>query len=346
MSDHKTDLLSLMPDELETLLQELGEPSYRAKQIFGWLHGKLATSLDEMTNLPGSLRTRLSKICEIGGVSIQKRLVSSIDGTIKYLYGAGEDHVEGALMSHRHGNSLCISSQVGCRMSCAFCASALGGLARNLTPGEMLSQVYASAKDIQPEKIGSVVLMGIGEPLDNFENVCRFLDLLSHPAGFGFSLRRVSLSTCGLVDGIRALAEKNYPLTLSVSLHAANDAARSRLMPINRKYNLGDLMAACRGYFAKTGRRISFEYCLIRGENDSPADAQELVGLLRGMPCHLNLIPLNNVSERDFARPEPSRTRAFQAKLEQQGVSVTLRRELGADLAAACGQLRRGAADI
>jgi len=342
MSGHKIDLLSLLPEELEALMKELGEPSYRWKQIFGWLHAKMASSFDEMTNLPGPLRTRLKEICEIGGVNVQKRLVSSIDGTVKYLYGAGGgDMVEGALMRHRHGNSLCISSQVGCRMGCAFCASALGGLSRNLTPGEMLGQVYACARDIHPEKIGSVVLMGIGEPLDNFENVCRFLELISHPEGLRLSLRRVSLSTCGLVDGIRKLAEKNYPLTLSISLHAANDALRSRLMPINRKYNLTALMAACRDYFAKTGRRISFEYCLIHGENDSPADAKELATLLKGLSCHLNLIPHNKVSERDFVRPDPDKIRSFQQKLEEQGVSVTLRRELGADVAAACGQLRR-----
>jgi len=342
MSGHKIDLLSLMPEELEALMKELGEPSYRGGQIFGWLHAKMASSFDEMTNLPGPLRTRLKEICEIGGVNIQKRLVSSIDGTVKYLYGAGGgDMVEGALMRHRHGNSLCISSQVGCRMGCTFCASAIGGLVRNLTPGEMLGQVYASAADIAPEKIGSVVLMGIGEPLDNLENVCRFLELISHPDGFGLSLRRVSLSTCGPVDGIRKLAEKNYPLTLSVSLHAASDTTRSRLMPINRKHNLTELMAACRNYFAKTGRRISFEYCLIRGENDSPTDAAELAALLGGLPCHLNLIPLNNVSERDFTRTDPAQVRVFQTKLEERGLSVTLRRELGADVAAACGQLRR-----
>ncbi|MCL2857149.1 MAG: 23S rRNA (adenine(2503)-C(2))-methyltransferase RlmN [Oscillospiraceae bacterium] len=352
MTDQKTDLLGLTPEELAAFLKELGEPGYRAGQIFGWLHGKLAASFDEMHNLPGPLRVRLQETCEIGGVSIEKRLASSIDGTVKYLYGAtGGDFVEGALMRHRHGNSLCISSQVGCRMACAFCASALGGLSRNLTPGEMLGQVYASARDLAsggteiPDKIGSVVLMGIGEPLDNFENVCRFLELLSHPEGFGLSLRRVSLSTCGLVDGIRKLAKKNYPLTLSISLHATNDEARSRIMPVNRKHNLADLMAACRDYFAKTGRRISFEYCLICGENDSPADAQALAALLKGQNCHLNLIPLNSVSERDFARPDPAGVRGFQTKLEQLGVSVTLRRELGADIAAACGQLRRRAND-
>jgi len=343
----KTDLLGLTPEELEALLKGLGEPGYRAEQIFGWLHGKLAASFDEMTNLPGPLRTRLKETFEIGGVNIQKRLVSSIDGTVKYLYGAtGGDVIEGALMRHRHGNSLCISSQVGCRMACAFCASTLGGLARNLTPGEMLGQVYASARDLNPDKIGSVVLMGIGEPLDNFESVCRFLELLSHPEGFGLSLRRVSLSTCGLVDGIYKLAEKNYPLTLSVSLHAINDDTRSRIMPVNRGHNLADLMAACRDYFAKTGRRISFEYCLILGENDSPADALALAGLLKGQNCHLNLIPLNSVSERNFARPSPAGVRAFQTELEQLGISVTLRRELGADIAAACGQLRNGSEQI
>ena len=217
MSIEMPDLLSLFPNQLEDLLAEMGQPAYRAKQIFSWLHQKNASSFDEMTNLPATLREALAGSCKIGRVNMQKRLVSSIDGTVKYLYGlSGGDMVEGVRMSYRHGNSLCISSQAGCRMGCGFCASTLDGLSRNLTSGEMLGQVYAAARDATPEKIGSVVLMGVGEPLDNFENVCRFLELISHPQGFGLSLRRVSLSTCGLVDGIYKLAEKKYPITLRV----------------------------------------------------------------------------------------------------------------------------------
>ena len=341
MSD-KTDLLGLFPDELEDFLRQMGQPSYRAKQIFGWLHQKRARSFGEMTNLPASLRVGLEENCKIGRVNVQKRLVSSIDGTVKYLYGLSDGNlVEGVLMPYRHGNSLCISSQVGCRMGCGFCASTLGGLSRNLTPGELLGQVYAAADDIRPGKVGSVVMMGVGEPLDNFDNVCRFLELISHPEGFGMSLRHLSLSTCGLVDGIYKLAEKKYPLTLSVSLHAADDELRSSLMPINRKFGISALLKACRDYLAATGRRISFEYSLIRGINDSPEHAKQLASLLRGMNCHVNLIAHNKVNERELSRSSPKTVRDFQSRLESLGISVTLRRELGADINAACGQLRR-----
>jgi len=342
MSGEKIDLRGLLPDELKTFLGEMGQPSYRAGQIFEWLHKKRVNSLSEMTNLPASFRGQLEGICEIGGVNLQKRLVSSIGGTVKYLYGLRDgDAVEGVLMPYRHGNSLCISSQAGCRMGCGFCASTLGGLARNLTPGELLGQVYAAADDIHPGRVGSVVMMGVGEPLDNFDNACRFLELISHPQGFGMSLRRLSLSTCGLVDGIYKLAEKKFPLTLSVSLHAADDDLRSELMPINRKHNIASLLRACRDYLAATGRRISFEYCLIRGKNDSPEHAKKLAVLLKGMNCHVNLIALNKVDERGFGRSDPKTVWSFQSELERLGISVTLRRELGTDLDGACGQLRR-----
>jgi len=342
MSIEMPDLLSLFPNQLEDLLAEMGQPAYRAKQIFSWLHQKNASSFDEMTNLPATLREALAGSCKIGRVNMQKRLVSSIDGTVKYLYGlSGGDMVEGVRMSYRHGNSLCISSQAGCRMGCGFCASTLDGLSRNLTSGEMLGQVYAAARDATPEKIGSVVLMGVGEPLDNFENVCRFLELISHPQGFGLSLRRVSLSTCGLVDGIYKLAEKKYPITLSVSLHAADDALRSELMPINRKHGIVSLLAACRDYFLATGRRVSFEYSLMGGKNDRPEDAKKLAALLKGRGSHVNLIPHNQVRERELKRSNREAVLAFQKELESRGITATIRRELGTDLDAACGQLRR-----
>ena len=337
----KIDLLGLLPDELETFLSQMGQPSYRAKQIFGWLHQKRVRSFGEMTNLPASFRAELEGVCEIGRINVQKRLVSSIDGTVKYLYGLRDgDMVEGVLMPYRHGNSLCISSQAGCRMGCAFCASTLGGLSRNLTPGELLGQVYAAADDVHPGRVGSVVMMGVGEPLDNFENVCRFLELLTHPDGFGMSLRHLSLSTCGMVDGIYKLAEKKFPLTLSVSLHAPNDELRSTLMPINRKFGISALMKACRDYLAATGRRISFEYSLIQDINDSAEHAKQLAALIKGMNCHVNLIAHNKIDERNLSRSGPKTVRDFQSQLERLGVSVTLRREMGTDLSAACGQLR------
>lgn len=291
------NLLNLTLEELGNLLADWGEPSFRAGQLFQWLHQNLATSFDQMTNLPKSLRQRLEENCTTGSLILKKRLVSAIDGTVKYLYGLEDAAaVEGVVMRYHHGNSLCISTQVGCRMGCGFCASTLGGLVRNLSAGEMLGEVYAAARDLpEGEKIGSIVLMGIGEPLDNFENVCKFLELLSHPKGFGMSLRHVSLSTCGLVDGIYKLAEKKYPLTLSVSLHAPDDEMRSALMPVNRKYNIDALLTACRDYFAKTGRRVSFEYTLIHGKTDNVQQARRLAALLKGMNCHVNLIPLNAV---------------------------------------------------
>ncbi len=337
------NLLNLTPEELSDLLGSWGEPAFRAGQLFDWLHQKRAATFDEMSNLPKSLRSKLKEHCTTGSLNLKKRLVSTIDGTVKYLYGLEDGAaVEGVVMRYRHGNSLCISTQVGCRMGCGFCASTLGGLVRDLSAGEMLGEVYAAARDLPDgEKIGSVVLMGIGEPLDNFDNVCKFLDLLSHPKGFGMSLRHVSLSTCGLVDGIYRLAEKKYPLTLSVSLHAPEDDMRSALMPVNRKYNIDTLLTACRDYFATTGRRVSFEYALIHGKTDSVQQARRLATLLKGMNCHVNLIPHNAVREREFSRSTPRAVREFQQELEKAGITATVRRELGADVMAACGQLRR-----
>jgi 23S rRNA (adenine2503-C2)-methyltransferase len=335
--------LSRYPGELEELFKALGEPGYRARQLFGWLHQKRARDFMEMTSLSSGLRERLREEYSISRPFVKKKLVSELDGTVKYLYALSDgEAVEGALMRHRHGNSLCISTQAGCRMGCAFCASATGGLKRNLTAGEMLGEVYETAHDLlaSGEKLGSLVLMGTGEPLDNFDEVMRFMELLSNPAGFGMSLRRLSLSTCGLADGIRRLAEKRYPLTLSVSLHAPRDDTRSELMPVNRRHDIASLLAACKDYFEITGRRISFEYALMAGKNDGPQDALDLAALLKGMNCHVNLIPHNPVAERDFTRPSQETVQRFLRILESRGITATVRRELGSDVLAACGQLR------
>lgn len=338
----KIDLLSLPADRLAELLQEWGEPAWRAAQLFDWLHAKQAQSFGEMTNLPAALRAALAEKSEINSPKVKKRLVSTIDGTVKYLYGLSDGQtVESVLMRHRHGNSLCISTQVGCRMGCGFCASTLGGLERNLRAGEMLGQVYAAGRD-SGRRIGSVVLMGIGEPLDNLDNVLDFLSILSSPQGMGMSLRHVSLSTCGLADAIRELAGHRLPLTLSVSLHAPDDALRDRLMPVNRRYNLRSLLDACRYYFETTGRRVSFEYALIDSVNDTQRHARALADLLAGMNCHVNLIAHNAVAEREYRRSGPDTVRRFQDILAQRGINATLRRELGTDIRAACGQLRRG----
>ena len=342
----KTDLKSLDQAELAALLSRMGEPRYRGKQLFEWLHKKRAQSFREMTTLPGTLRETLEASCAITALEPLKTQVSAADGTVKYLFGLPDGNaVETVLMSHRHGDSLCVSTQAGCRMGCAFCASTIGGLARNLAASEMLEQVYEAGRQ-SGRRIGSVVLMGIGEPLDNFIPVTRFLALLSDSDGLGMSLRHVSLSTCGLVDKIDLLAEKRLPLTLSVSLHAPNDEIRDRIMPINRKWNIGELLGSCRRYFEKTGRRVSFEYALIDGLNDRDIHARELAGRLRGPGCHVNLIPVNPVRERGFARSRRENTGRFLEILQKAGVTATVRRPLGNDISAACGQLRRESASV
>lgn len=337
----RVDIKSMTLPKLEDFCVQRGLPKFRARQIFGWLHQKRAESFEEMTNLPADLRKSLSENCEIPGIAIRRKLVSRIDGTIKYLYEFSDGQtVESVLMQYQHGYSLCISTQVGCRMGCRFCASTLLGLERSLTPAEMLNEVYMAGKD-SGQKISSVVLMGIGEPLDNFENVMDFLEILSSPQGLNLSLRHVSLSTCGLVDGIYRLMEKKLQLTLSISLHAPNDEIRSQTMPINNKYPMDELISACRDYFRHTGRRISFEYALIEGVNDTPSCAQQLCRKLEGLSAHVNLIPVNPVKERNFQRSSRERIRQFQKILEQNHVNATVRRELGSDINAACGQLRR-----
>ncbi len=335
-----TDLKSMTLEEMEVLLKGWGEPSFRAGQVFTWLHRGVA-SFDEMSNLPKALRERLGSECFLTRPTVERKQVSAQDGTIKYLWRLADGNcIETVLMRYQHGNTVCISSQVGCRMGCAFCASTLGGRIRNLTPAEMLDQVLFTQLDSGLE-ISNIVLMGIGEPLDNFETVLRFLELVNHPKGMNIGMRHISLSTCGLVEKIDKLADYRLQLTLSVSLHAPDDETRNRIMPVNRSVGVQKLMDTCRRYFEKTGRRISYEYAMIDGVNDSNEQADRLAALLKGMPGHVNLIPLNHVEESPL---KPSgRVAAFQKRLESHGVTVTVRRRLGGDIDASCGQLRRKA---
>lgn len=333
-----TDLKSMTLEEMTALLKSMGEPPFRAGQVFTWLH-KGAASFDEMTNLPKSLREKLAADCYITRPVVERKQVSALDGTIKYLWKLADGNcIETVLMRYQHGNTVCISCQVGCRMGCAFCASTLGGKIRDLTPSEMLDQVLFTQLD-SGAQVSNIVLMGIGEPLDNFDTVMRFLELVNHPKGLNIGMRHISLSTCGLVEKIDKLAEHRLQLTLSVSLHAPDDETRSRIMPVNRAVGVKKLMDTCRRYFEITGRRISYEYAMIDGINDSDAQADLLAGLLKGAPSHVNLIPLNNVEESPL---KPSRrVAAFQKRLESHGVTVTVRRRLGGDIDASCGQLRR-----
>lgn len=334
----KIDILSLTKDELTQKIVEMGEKSFRAAQIYDWLHIKRVADFADMTNISAQFRERLSGIFCIKSLKIKKRLVSSIDNTVKYLYGLSDgEAVESVLMEYKHGNSLCISTQVGCKMGCRFCASTIAGWVRNLKPSEMLLQIYETERD-SGKHIDSIVLMGIGEPLDNFDNVVRFLRILNSE-GEGMSLRHLSLSTCGVCDKIYELARLKLGITLSVSLHAATDERRSEIMPINNRFPLAELMRACDDYFAATGRRISFEFSLIEGVNDTDESADELIALLGGKPCHVNLIPINEVKERDFRKSKS--VEHFQRRLIKAGINATIRRTLGADINAACGQLRR-----
>lgn len=334
------DIKSMTQKELGVWLKEQGEPGFRAKQIFTWLH-RGATSFEEMTNLSKPLRERLSAQCVITHPEVARKQVSAQDGTIKYLWRLLDGNcIETVLMRYHHGNTVCISSQVGCRMGCAFCASTLGGKVRNLTPSEMLDQVLFTQLD-SGVPISNIVLMGIGEPLDNFDTVMRFLELVNHPDGLNIGMRHISLSTCGLVEKIDKLADLRLQLTLSVSLHAPDDETRSRIMPVNKAVGVERLFRSCRQYFEKTGRRISYEYAMIDGVNDSDWQADLLAKHLKGTPGHVNLIPLNEVKESPL---KPSRrVEAFQKRLEQHGITVTVRRKLGGDIDASCGQLRRKA---
>ena len=332
------DLKSMTPEELAGLVKELGQPAFRAKQIFQWLH-RGATSFDEMTNLSKELRARLAETCRITVPTVERKQISAQDGTIKYLWKLMDGNcIETVLMQYHHGNTVCVSCQVGCRMGCAFCASTLGGKVRDLTPSEILDQVIFTQLD-SGLPISNIVMMGIGEPLDNWDNVLRFLTLVNHPDGVNIGMRHISLSTCGLVKQIDKLAQLGLQLTLSVSLHAPDDETRSRLMPVNRSVGVELLMETCRHYFETTGRRISYEYAMIDGVNDSDAQADRLAALLKGQPGHVNLIPLNDVEESPL-RPS-RRVREFQKRLEGHGVTATVRRRLGSDIDASCGQLRR-----
>lgn len=334
------DIRAMTLAELSEELSRMGEPAFRAKQIYSWAH-RGATGFDEMTNLSKNLRARLAERFSLDTPTAVRRLESRRDGTIKYLWRLKDGNcVESVLMRYHHGNTVCISSEVGCPMGCAFCASTLGGLVRRLEPQEMLNQVLFSQID-SGLPISNIVLMGIGEPLDNFDTVCRFLELVNSPEGMNIGMRHISLSTCGLVDKIDLLAEKNLQLTLSVSLHAPTDEIRSKIMPVNKRYPVKELIAACKRYFEATGRRISFEYAMIRDVNDTKETALLLAEKLRGIAAHINLIPLNDVEESPLKPSTPQAVRLFQETLEQQGIPATVRRTLGSDINASCGQLRR-----
>ena len=341
----KVDLLSLLPNELEEYFLSIGEPKFRAKQVFARLHK--GERVNDITNLSKALRRRLSEETVDTLPTVEEKLVSKIDGTVKYLFRLHDGScIESVFMRYKHGNTLCISSQVGCRMGCKFCASTIGGRVRDLYPSELLGQVIAAERD-SGERISNIVMMGIGEPLDNYDNVIKFLKLVNHPDGLNIGYRHISLSTCGVVSGIEKLAEENLPITLSISLHAANDIRRSEIMPINNKWGVDALLSACLAYYNKTGRRISFEYTLISGKNDSEADATELANVLNGAfrssgaPIHVNLIRVNEVKETGFKKGTPESVNAFAKTLERRGITATVRRKLGSDVNAACGQLRR-----
>ena len=341
----KVDLYSMLPEELENYFLSIGEPKFRAKQVFARLHK--GERIGEITTLSKQLRQRLLEETLDTLPEVEQKLVSKIDGTIKYLFRLHDGAcIESVFMKYKHGNTLCISSQVGCRMGCKFCASTIGGRVRNLLSSELIGQIIAAERD-SGERISNIVMMGIGEPLDNYDNVIKFLRLVNHPDGLNIGYRHISLSTCGVVEGINKLAEENLPITLSISLHAANDERRSEIMPINNKWNVGALLSACLSYYKTTGRRISFEYTLISGKNDSIADANELAGVLKnafrgsGAPIHVNLIRVNEVKETGFKKGSTESVNAFAAMLEKQGITATVRRKLGSDVNAACGQLRR-----
>lgn len=343
----KVDLVSLFPEELEELMLSIGEPKYRAKQIFTQLHRGL--SPEEMTNISAKTTAKLYEVAFCSLPKPIRKLVSAIDGTIKYLFKLSDGNcIESVVMKYKHGNTICISSQVGCRMGCKFCASTIGGKVRDLLPGELLGQIIMAQKDCG-ERISNIVMMGIGEPLDNYDNVIKFLKLVNHKDGINIGYRHISLSTCGIPHKILELAKLDLPITLSISLHASDDKTRSEIMPVNNAYNIDALLKACREYYHSTERRISFEYTLISGKNDSKAQAVQLANLLNSrlrsktdtMPIHVNLIPVNEVRENGFVRSSQKAISEFAAELERRGLRATVRRKLGSDINASCGQLRR-----
>ncbi|HBR31728.1 MAG: 23S rRNA (adenine(2503)-C(2))-methyltransferase RlmN [Eubacteriales bacterium] len=334
-----TDILSLFPGEIEELIVSIGEKRFRASQVFSWLY-KGVKSFSDMSNIPKELIAKLSESAQIKSISIEEKFVSQIDGTVKYLYRLDDgEMIETVFMRYKHGNTICLSTQAGCKMGCDFCASTINGFRRNLLPSEMLLQIMCCERDLA-EKVSNIVLMGIGEPLDNYDNVVRFLRLVNNEKGLNIGMRHISLSTCGIADKIDRLAQENLPITLSVSLHASDQKKREEIMPVARKWSLEQLLASCRQYIKKTGRRISFEYALISGVNDSGEEADRLGKLLSGMLCHVNLIPVNPVKEKSFKKSEKSSIEVFTRTIEKYRISVTVRRRLGSDINASCGQLR------
>ena len=337
----KKDIASYSFEELQEEMLAIGEKGFRSRQIYSWIHEKLVDDFEEMTNLPKALRQKLEAAYEIRRVEMEKRQISKIDGTNKFLFCLKDGNmVESVLMKYKHGNSVCISSQVGCRMGCRFCASTLDGLERNLTPSEMLRQVYQIQK-ITGERVSNIVIMGTGEPLDNYDNFLKFIHMVSDEHGLNISQRNITASTCGIVPNIRRLAEEKLQITLALSLHGSNQEKRRSLMPVANKYELHEVLEACDYYFEKTGRRITFEYSLVHGVNDTPEDAKELMGILKDRNCHLNLIPVNPIKERNYEKPDKKSAENFKNKLEKSGINVTIRRERGSDIDGACGQLRR-----
>lgn len=340
MSELK-DIKSLTLNELTNEMNALGLPAYRAEQIFKWLHEKAVQSFDEMLNIPKNIRKSLTELYYISVATIEKKQISCYDGTIKYLFRLYDgEFIESVLMDYHHGYTICISTQVGCKMGCTFCATGKSGFSRNLTPSEMLAQIQSAQKD-NNIRISNIVLMGMGEPLDNFDNVIKFLSLVSSDKGINIGMRHITLSTCGVVPKMYELAKLKLQITLSVSLHAPNDEIRSRTMPINNKYNVNELIKACRDYVKTTNRRITFEYAMIDGVNDSDECAEELARLVRGMLCHINLIPVNSVNGTAYQKSKKKRLVEFSNILEKNGVTATIRRTLGSDIDASCGQLRR-----
>ncbi len=340
-TDGKTDVKSLTLAELQKAVEDMGEKAFRAKQLYQWMHEKLAGSYEEMTNLSAGFKEKCRERFWYASLETVRVQESKIDGTRKYLFGLRDGNVvESVWMQYKHGNSVCISSQVGCRMGCRFCASTLDGLERNLTPSEMLEQIYAITKHTG-QRVSNVVVMGTGEPMDNYDNLIRFLKLLTDENGLNVSQRNVTVSTCGIVPQMKRFAEEGLQVTLALSLHASNDEKRRKLMPIANKYSISELMEACDYYFKQTGRRITFEYSLVGGVNDTDEDAEELSRLAAKLCCHVNLIPVNPIKERDYVQSEAKRVLAFKNKLERNKINVTIRREMGRDIDGACGQLRR-----
>ena len=341
MQQEKTDIKSMNLEELKSYMESIGEKAFRAKQLYQWMHQKQASSFDEMTNLSKSLQEKLKNESHFVSLKQEAVQISKLDGTRKYLFALDDGNViESVLMRYKHGNSVCISSQVGCRMGCRFCASTLDGLVRGLTPSEMLDQIYRITRDTG-ERVSNVVVMGTGEPMDNFDNLLKFIELLTDENGLNISQRNVTVSTCGIVPKMRKLADKKLQITLALSLHASSQEKRLELMPVANKYEIHEVIEACRYYFEQTGRRVTFEYSLVGGVNDTEEDVRRLVELIHGMNCHVNLIPVNPIKECSYVQPDHEAILKFKNRLEKNAIQVTIRREMGRDIDGACGQLRK-----